>query len=163
MIFSRRIYMPGQGHSLRSLTGDRQILLAFLRWHRESEHRDLTASGDVQTLGVIRMWQVERFTEFTAIDLSVASVGLFDVSALLLEDVGLIEPALQVAAAQLALVVLFVTGTLKVLFDLDLMVRKLRNLRNRVFGNSLHAGCGHQYTSQESRTVRARVQSSCTF
>src|SRR5580658_420262 len=62
---------------------------------------------------------------FAAVDLGVRSPGFFGVAAGLLDDVGRVEPAFQMAAAELAFFVFLVTGALPGLFDFDFMMRKL--------------------------------------
>jgi hypothetical protein len=61
----------------------------------------------------------------TAVDLGIFSPGLFGVAAGLLLHVFRVEPALEMAAAELALGVLLVTGALSRLLDLDLVPGKL--------------------------------------
>ena len=63
---------------------------------------------------------------FAAVDLGVRSPCFFCVAALSLDGIGRIEPALQVTAAELALIVLLVAGALPNFLDLDSMMRKLR-------------------------------------
>jgi hypothetical protein len=60
-----------------------------------------------------------------AVDLGVAAIGLFHVTACLLQHIIGIIPALQMAAAQLTLLVFLVTGALSRLLYFDFMMREL--------------------------------------
>jgi len=63
-----------------------------------------------------------------AIDLGVFTPGFFHISASLFDNVIHIKPPLQMSAAELALFVLLVAGTLVELLDLDFVLGALRNL-----------------------------------
>src|SRR5712671_5992707 len=100
-------------------------LLPFLR--DKPKYRKLPGTGDVHAALVFGAGQIECLTEFATINFPVGPPCLLNAAALLLEHVGGVEPALQVSAAEFALVVCFVAGALTRLLDLDLMVGKLRN------------------------------------
>jgi len=124
-------------HSRRELR-----FLLFLGHDGQAEDGKLPDAPDVDTTGVFGAGQVERLTEFAAIDFSINSPGFLHAAALLLEHVGRVEPAFQVPAAEFSLVVFLVAGALTRLLDLDLMVRELRNvgcLRGCRFT------CGHDF------------------
>ena len=74
---------------------------------------------------------------FATIDFRIATPSLLYVATRLFEDVGRIEPALEVSAAQLALGVFFVAGALTRLFNFYFVMGKL--------GGSLDSG-GHGFT-----------------
>jgi hypothetical protein len=89
----------------------------------------------------------------TAVNFGVRPPGFFNVAAGLLDHVSSVGPAFQMAAAELAFLVLLVAGALPVLFDLDLMMGKLRrSLRAR---SSDFAS--RQRTYPRSRGARAAV------
>jgi hypothetical protein len=62
----------------------------------------------------------------TTVNFGIRSPGFFSVAARLLDDVGGVEPALQVSATELALFVFLVAGPLSNFFDFNFMMRKLR-------------------------------------
>src|ERR1700730_1304049 len=99
----------------------------LLRRQRQSEHRDHSLPCHVH-LCFRRIWQVERLTVLATIDFGVGSPGLFRIAASLFENVRGIEPALQMPAAEFALLIVLVAGALPRLLDFDLMVGKLRNI-----------------------------------
>ena len=67
-----------------------------------------------------------------AVHFGVGSPSLFGVATGLLNDIGGVEPTLQMATAEFAFFVFLVAGALSGLFDLDLMMGKLRrSLRSR--------------------------------
>lgn len=75
----------------------------------------------------------------TAIHLGVRAIRLFHITASLLDYISLIKPVFQVPAARLALVILFITGALPQLLDLDFVMWKLRGAfdsRSRHFTGS---------------------------
>src|SRR5215467_1054375 len=102
-------------------------LLLFLRRNGQAEHGKLPGSGDVHPTRILWIGQVQRMAEFAAIDFPVWAPGFLDVPALPLEHIGGVEPALQVPAAELALFVFFIAGTLARLLDLDFVVGELRD------------------------------------
>src|ERR1041384_2832342 len=105
-----------------------QTLLRFLRRQREAKIGDLSAAGDIDSARVIGVRQVERLAVLTAIDLSIFAPSLLDVATRLLDHIRRIEPALQMAAAQLSLLVLLIAGTLQGLLQLHLVLGKLRDV-----------------------------------
>jgi len=64
-----------------------------------------------------------------AVNLCLLAPGLFHISTGLLKDIISVKPSLQVSAAELALLVLFIARTLVEFLDLYLVLGKLRNLR----------------------------------
>ena len=121
---------PGNLPTLKSdsspLIAHRSLLL--FRRQRQSEHGNHSLAGNVD-LGFVGIGQVERLAIFAAIDFGVRSPSLLDVAALALNHVLRIEPAFQMAAAELALFVLFVAGTLSGLLDLHFVMGKLLEVR----------------------------------
>ena len=88
---------------------------------------------------------------FAAIDFSIAAPSLLHITARLLEDIGSVEPAFEVTAAKLALLVLLVASPLSRFLNFDFVLGKLRR--------SLHArayGCG-QYVHPRSSGQRRRI------
>src|ERR1700693_948036 len=71
----------------------------------------------------------------TAIHLRIRSPGLFRIATALFDHVSRVEPALEVPAAELALGVLLIAGTLFRLLDFHFVMWKLR-------GSSRGFGCG---------------------
>jgi len=63
---------------------------------------------------------------FAAVHFGIRTPGFFHVPALLLENVSHIEPALEMAAAEFSLGVLFIASTLPRLLDLYFVMGKLR-------------------------------------
>jgi len=61
----------------------------------------------------------------TTIDFGIRTVGLRDVAAAVLDSIGPIEPALQVAAAKFPFLVWLIAGTLQALLDFDLVMKQL--------------------------------------
>jgi hypothetical protein len=90
---------------------------------------------------------------FAAIHFGVGPPGFLRVAAGLLEQVGGVKPALEMASAKLAFLVLLVAGALSRFLDFDFVVGKLRCLR--ACGN----GCGqkvHLCSSGSCRWIRLR-------
>src|SRR6266849_9033611 len=108
-----------QAASLRFL-----FVLRFfvLRGNNKTENRILPGPRDVHPTRILRTWQVERLTKFAAIHFGVRSPGFLHITAFLFEHVGGIEPAFQVSAAELALFVFLVAGTLSRPLDLYFVV-----------------------------------------
>jgi len=96
----------------------------------QAEHRYLPLARDVEASRLFRIGQVQRLAVLAAINLGFFPPGLLHISAGLLENIIHIKPSLEMAAAEFALFVLLVTGTLIELFDLHFVLRKLRNLAN---------------------------------
>jgi hypothetical protein len=116
------------------------------RWQRQPEDRNHSLSRDIHfRFHGIR--QIKRLAVFTTVDFGVWSPGFFGVPAGLLDYVFGIEPAFQMAAAELALLIFLVTGTLSRLLDFDLVMRKLgRCLRVR----------SHDFASRQRSYPRLR-------
>ena len=85
---------------------------------------------------------------FAAIDFGIRSPGLLGIATGLLDDVSAVEPALQVSAAEFALGVFLVAGTLARLLDLHFVMGKL--------GRSSR-GFGGQGLSSSLRQQRRRI------
>src|ERR1700758_751293 len=138
----RPMAAPAFADSWRLATGDYQLLLFFWR-NGQPKYRKLTFTSYVGAARALRIGQVERPANFAAIDLRIATPGFFDAAAFLLERIGGVEPALQMAAAELAFLVFFVAGALARLLDFDFMVGKLlQGVRNRAF-----TGCQREVLS----------------
>src|ERR1700758_5458008 len=120
----RPMAAPAFADSWRLATGDYQLLLFFWR-NGQPKYRKLTFTSYVGAARALRIGQVERPANFAAIDLRIATPRFFDAAALLLERIGGVKPALQMATAKLAFLVFFVAGALARLLDFDFMVRKL--------------------------------------
>src|SRR6266853_7026929 len=101
--------------------------LFFFRGNNKTENRILPGARDVHPTRIFGIRQIERLTKFAAINFGVRSPGFRHITAFLFEHVGGVEPALQMSAAELALFVFLVAGTLSRLLDLYFVVRKLRN------------------------------------
>src|ERR1700757_2572633 len=86
-------------------------VFGFFRRQRQPEHRDHSLSGDIH-FRLRRIGQVKRLAVFAAVNFGAGSPRFFGIAARLLEDVRGIEPALQMAAAELSLFVLLVAGAL---------------------------------------------------
>src|SRR5206468_6953104 len=100
-------------------------LFLLFRGHGQTEHRYLPPAGDVLAARIVGARQIDRLAMLAAVDLGMLAIGFLHVAAILLDDVGHIEPALQVTTAQLALLVSLVAGALPLLLELYLVVRKL--------------------------------------
>src|SRR6202023_723822 len=74
------------------------------------------------------------------------SPGLLHITAFLFEHVHSVEPAFQMSATELALIVFLVAGTLSRRLDVDFVIRKLRN-RAR--------DCGRRFTGSHSVSCAA--------
>jgi len=133
-----------------SVLGTRYSQLLLFRRQGQPEHRNHSLPGNIH-LGFRWIRQIKRLAVFAAVDFRIPSPGFFGVAAGLLDHVSPVGPALQMAAAELAFLVLLVAGALPVLFDLDLVMGKLRR--------SLRARSGHfasrQRTYPRSRGARA--------
>jgi len=109
--------------------------LLSLRRHRQPENRNLPRPGHIQTTRLLRIWQIKRLAMLAAINFRIAPPSLLYIAASLLEHIGGIEPALEMPAAKLALLVLLVASPLSRLLDFDLVVRELRrSQRARGYG-----------------------------
>jgi hypothetical protein len=108
----------------RLATGDYQLLL-FFRRNGQPKYRKLTFTSYVGAARALRIGQVQRPANFAAINLRIATPRFFDAAAFLLERIGGVKPALQMATAKLAFLVFFVAGALARLLDFDFMVGKL--------------------------------------
>src|ERR1700730_68394 len=118
--------------------------LFFLRGNNKTENRILSGARDVHPARILGTRQVERLTEFAAINFGVGSPGFLHITAFLFEDVGGVEPAFQVSAAELALLVFLVAGTLARLLHLNCVLGKLRNRArdcSRCFAGSHGVSC----------------------
>src|SRR5581483_22042 len=131
--------------------------LLFFAGDGQAEHRYHPTPGDVQTARILRVGQVERPAVLAAVDFRVAPVGFFHVTALLFQHVGSVKPALQVSAAELSLGVLFVTGALAWLLQLDLVVGKLGRLAVGL-GSGLHLRARQIVPRSASIRANARIQ-----
>jgi len=80
----------------------------------------LSGTGDIHTARILGTRQIERLTEFAAIDFGFGSPGFFHVPAFLFENVGSVEPALKMSAAEFSFFVFLVAGTLAGLLELKL-------------------------------------------
>src|SRR5512146_3040662 len=85
----------------------------------QPEHRNLPLTGHVGAARVLGIGQVQGLAMLAAVDFRLRPEGLLHVPTLPLQHVVVVVPALQVAAAELALGVLFVAGTLAWLLHLD--------------------------------------------
>src|ERR1700758_1390148 len=138
----RPMAAPAFADSWRLATGDYQLLLFFWR-NGQPKYRKLTFTSYVGAARALRIGQVERPANFAAIDLRIATPGFLDAAAFLLERIGGVKPALQMATAKLAFLVFFVAGALARLLDFDFMVGKLlQGVRNRGF-----TGCQREVLS----------------
>ena len=63
---------------------------------------------------------------FAAIDFSIAPPSLLYITASLLQNIGRIEPAFEMPAAELTFFIFFIAGPLSRLLDFHLVVWKLR-------------------------------------
>ena len=73
----------------------------------------------------------------TAIDFSITTPSFLRIAASLLQDVGRVEPTLEVSAAELAFLVLLIASPLSRLLDFHLVIGELRrSLRARRYGRS---------------------------
>ena len=88
--------------------------------HGQAEHRGLSLASHIQPASSVRIGQVERLAMLAAINFRIRPPGLFGIAASLLEHIRGVEPALQMSAAEFALGVFLVTGTLPRLLDFTL-------------------------------------------
>src|SRR5271166_5448957 len=122
--------------------GARELLFHFGGWrclwhHCHAEHRQLAHTCDVLAARFFFRRQVKSLAVLTAINLTIVAVRPAHVGAALLHHVGRVEPPFQMAATQLALLVLFVAGALEGLLVLDFMLGQLR-----WFVDFRHDNCG---------------------
>src|SRR5215468_4060026 len=101
-------------------------LLLFLGRNRQPEHRQLALTRHVHAPRLMLIGQVQRPAVLAPIDFHVRTPGFLDAAALLFGGVRHIKPSLQMATAELSLVVLFVAGSLTWFLNLDLVLGKLR-------------------------------------
>src|SRR5581483_5497386 len=99
--------------------------LLFFTRQGQSEDRHLSRPSHVDAVHVIRIRQIKSLAELAAINFGVRSPRLLDVAALLLQHVGHVIPAFQMAAAELAFRILLVAGALSGFLDFDLVIGKL--------------------------------------
>src|ERR1700683_2351040 len=108
---------------------------------RHPEHRNHPCPRHIH-LRFPGIGKVKGLAVLATIDLSIRAPGLFRVPASLFQDVGGIEPALQMAATEFSLLIFLVAGALPRLLDLDLVLGKLRNI--------LRARSGHFASRQRT-------------
>src|SRR6185369_12964652 len=106
------------------------LFLFVFRGDSQPEDGCHAHAGDV-LLVLFRIRQIQRLAILATIDFPVRSPSLCDISAILLDAVAGIEPALQVATANLVLLVFQVAGALMQFLDAHLVV-----------GNCSDASCG---------------------
>src|SRR5215510_12886389 len=138
---SRDLAFPGDRHraddwfSLRSaqifldypLTPTQPTaLLLLLRGNGQPEHRQLPLTRHVYAPLLMLIGQVQSLAVLAAIDFHVRPPGFLDATALLFGCVGHVEPALQMTAAELPLIVFLVAGPLAWFLDFDFVLGKLR-------------------------------------
>ena len=119
-----------------TLTLTAQGDLSF-RGQRQSKHRDLPLPGNIHPAQIFRVGQVQSLAIFAAIDLGILTPGLLYVATSLLDNVCHVVPALEMAAAELAFVILLIAGALADFLNLYFMMREL-------LGSLYHFGCGQR-------------------
>ena len=80
----------------------------------------------IQSANSVRIGQIKSLAMLAAIYFRIRSPGLLRVAAGLLDNIGCVEPALEMPAAELTLGVLFVAGALPWLLEFHSVVGKLR-------------------------------------
>ena len=96
-----------------------------LRGKSQPEDGSRPLTSDIHAPKVDRIGEVQGFAMLAPVDFGRVSPGAADVATLLLNDVVEVKPALEVSSAQFVFGVLFITGTLAGLFELDLVIGKL--------------------------------------
>src|SRR5450755_606433 len=126
----------------------------FLGRNGQSENRQLPGTRDVHAARIFGTGQVESLAKFAAIDFGIRSPRFLDAAALPFDDIGGVEPALQMSAAEFALFVLLIAGALAGFLDLYFMVGKLRDCRR-------DSGC--DFTGSHLHLLRAFVKAACWY
>src|ERR1700678_1277605 len=84
----------------------------FFFWRqRQPEHRNHSLPRNIH-FGFLGIREIERLAMFAAVALGIRSPGFLRVAASLLDDILRVEPAFQMSAAELALLIFLVAGTL---------------------------------------------------
>src|SRR5579872_1092509 len=97
----------------------------------------------------------------TAIDLRITTPSLLRIAASLLQDVGRVEPAFEVSAAELAFLVFLIASPLPRFLDFHLVIRKLRrSLHASGYGRSqkVHprsSGSGREIQTTQLHSTRS--------
>jgi len=107
---------------------------SFFRRQGQSKYRDLPLPGNIHAAQIFRVRQVQSFAILAAIDLGIFPPSLLKVATSLFDDVAHVIPALEMATAELALLVLLVAGALADFLNLHSMMREL-------LGSLYHFGC----------------------
>src|SRR5205823_7124957 len=95
------------------------VPLFFFGWNCQSEYGCRAFAGDVDAAHIFRVGKVQSAAVLAAVHFGIASPGLFNIAACLLENIVGVVPALEMAAAKLVLGVFLIAGTLANFLDLD--------------------------------------------
>jgi len=101
---------------------------------------------------------------FAAIDFGIAAPGLLHIAASLLQQIGGVEPALEMAATELAFLILLVAGALSWFLDFDFVIGELRGsrcARSYGCGQKVHPRSGGQ--RRRIPSVRILLEAFCVM
>src|ERR1700720_3505165 len=117
--------------------------LFLLRRDRQSEHRKLPLTGDVQTAGRFRIGQIQRLAMLAAINFRIRAPSLRYIAACLFHNVGHVIPAFEMSAAEFAFGIRLIAGALARFLDFDFVMGKLLQSD----GGPAGFGCGQRSSS----------------
>ena len=116
------------------------MLGTWLGWQRETEIGDLSLAGDVFSLRIFRIRQVQRLAMLAAVNFRVRTKSLLHITAFAFHNVFAVIPALQVAAAEFTFRVVFIAGALIRFLDFQFVAWQLWKVRALTRSRSSRGG-----------------------